>query len=350
MATKGSRYITFRDILSGRTPNGFVDRDIVELVAQENPVLQDVVWKQCNKGREDVVTIRTGMPDAVVRAFYQGWTGSKTSKRQVTNACCKVTTGIEFDWALYKADKDKAAFLADEQRAHASTLGDKVASLLFYGDTSDDPKGINGFAKTFSKYGAITGSSMVTDDKKAAFYCLNAGKAAEAGQTSGVSRRSIFLVGWGAKSCHGIYPEASSAGIQIGQLRDQYKDDGSGANLLMGLQEMNWEAGLNIRDFRYCGRIANINVMADPTDSGAVDYTKLVRKLVTRCKANGVTQRIYCDRLVFEAVAEQFEKKTQANAIKYADLEQKKDASLLGIPVSFCDCMNGDESEVGAAS
>ena len=345
MATKGSRYITFRDLQSGRTPAGFVDKDVVDLVTQENPVLQDVLWKQCNKGREDVVTIRSGLPEAVVRAFYEGWKGTKSSKRQVTNVCCRCTTGIEFDWSLYDQDQDKAAFLADEQRAHSGVLGDKVASLLFYGDTAGDPKGINGFAKTFGAYGPTSGASMVTDDKKAAFYCLDGGDSG-----ANQARRSIFIVGWGAKSAHGIYPQGTSAGIEIGQLTKQFVDDGDGGRLQMGLQEMNWHAGLNIRDFRYCGRIANINVLTDPTADGATDVTKLVRKLVTRVKATGVTQRMYMCRLVFEAIAEQFEKKTQANAVKYSDLEQKKSGSLLGIPVEFCDCMNGDEAAVPAVA
>lgn len=351
MATKGSRYITFRDIQSGRTLNGFVDKDIVEMMAQENPVLQDVLWKQCNKGREDYVTIRTGMPEAVVRAFYEGWTGTKSSKKQVTNACCTVSTGIEFDWRLYEADKDKAAFLADEQRAHSSVLGDKVASLLFYGSTDDEPKGINGFAKTFGQYGAVTGSGMVTDDKLAAFYCLNAGKAAEAGSSADtIARRSIFLVGWGARSAHGIYPEGSSAGIKIGQLTDQFVTDDDGKRLKMGLQEMNWDAGLNIRDFRFCGRVANINVMSDPMDADTPDVSLLLRRIVSRVKTTGATQRLYMSRLAFEHAALQFERKTQGNAVKYADLEQKKDGALLGIPVSLCDAMNGDEAEVAAAS
>ena len=342
MATKGSRYITFRDLASGRTPNGFVDREVVDMVSKENPVLQDVLWKECNKGREDIVTIRSGLPEAVVRAFYEGWKGSKGSKRQVANACCRVSTGIEFDWALYEADKDKAAFLTDEQKAHSSVVGDKVASLLFYGDVDGDPKGINGLAKTLGKCGAVTGSGMVTDDALAEFYCLGAG-----GNSNGSAKlRSVFLVGWGAKSVHGIYPEGTSAGIKIGQLTKQFVDDGAGGRLEMGLQEMNWHAGLNIRDFRYCGRVCNIDITADPVGQSTPDYTKLIRKLVTRVRSNGVTQRLYCSRLVFEAIAEQFEKKTQGNAVKYADLEQKKDGSLLGIPVAICDCMNIDETAV----
>ena len=58
------------------------------------------------------------------------------------------------------------------------------------------------------------------------------------------------------------------------------------------------------------------------------------------------TQRLYTSRFVFEQIAEQFEKKTQGNAVRYSDLEQKKDASLLGIPVALCDAMNGDETAV----
>lgn len=342
MGTNSTRYITFRDLASGRTPNGFVDKEIVDLVTQENPVLQDILWKECNKGREDIVTIRSGMPEAVLRAYYEGWKGSKSSKKQVTNACCRVSTGIEFDWSLYDQDKDKAAFLTDEQKAHSSVLGDKVAALLTYGDTKDDPKGINGFCKTYGAYGAFTGSDMVVDDKISAFYTLSAGGSGATGL------RSIILAGWGANSMHGIYPEGTSAGIKIGQLTKQFVDDGAGGRLEMGLQEMNWHAGLNIRDFRFGGRICNIQIETDPTSASAPDITKLVRKLVTRVKSNGVTQRFYMPRLVFEHVAEQFDKKTQANAVKYADLEQKKDASLLGIPVAFCDCMNGDEKPVAA--
>ena len=90
--------------------------------------------------------------------------------------------------------------------------------------------------------------------------------------------------------------------------------------------------------------------MSDPSGANTPDVTKFVRKLVTRAKANGVAQRFYCSRLVMEFIAEQFEKKTSGNAVKYSDLEQKKDALLLGIPVSICDCMNVDEEAVQAAS
>lgn len=174
-------------------------------------------------------------------------------------------------------------------------------------------------------------------------------EAAEADSSADtIWRNSMFLVGWGARSAHGIYPEATSAGIKIEQLVSQFVDF-DGKRLKMGLQEMNWDAGLNIRDFRYCGRVANINLKSDPMDANTPDVSILLRRLVSRVRTTGATQRLYMSKLAFEHVALQFERKTQGNAVKYADLQQKKDGSLLGVPVSVCDCMNVNEREVKAA-
>ena len=338
---KGSNYITFRDIQSGRLPNGNFDKDVVELMAQENPVLQDVLWKECSRGREDITTIRTGMPSATLRMFYQGVEGSKSAKKQVTNACCTVSTALTFDWRLYQQTKDKAAFLADEQRAHADVVGQGIARLLFYGDTDEDPRGINGFARTYCEFA----KEGFTDDKKAQFYVLNGGHKTV--ETADSALRSIYLIGWGVKSAHGLYPAESQMGIQINTLTQQYVDDTNGAGKLnVGIQEMNWDAGLAIRDFRYCGRIANIDLTRAFDTSDVPDYTEKIRRLVCRVKGEGVSQRLYMCRQMFEVLSTQFGRKTQENAIRYPDLLQKLDATILGIPVSFNDALNTDEQAV----
>ena len=337
---KGSNYITFRDIQSGRLPNGNIDKDIVELMAKENPVLQDVLWKECSKGREDITTIRTGMPTATLRMFYEGVAGSKSAKKQVSNSCCTVSTALTFDWRLYQQTKDKAAFLADEQKAHADVVGQGIAGLLFYGNTDEDPKGINGFARTYCEYA----KEGFADDKKAQFYVLNGGHKTV--KTAESALRSVYLVGWGVKSVHGLYPEDSQMGIRIGTLTNQYMDDGAGKNLSVGIQEMNWDAGLAIRDFRYSGRIANIDIARAFDTADVPDYTEKIRRLVCRVKGEGVSQRLYMCRQMFEVLSTQFGRKTQENAIRYPDLLQKLDASILGIPVSFNDALNVDEEEV----
>lgn len=337
-----SRYITLRDVNSGRKPDGSMDTDIVEIMAQENPVLQDIPWRECSKGREDFTTIRTGMPKATLRMFYEGVVGSKSTKKQVANTCCTVSTALEVDMRLYKQTRDKEAFLSDEQRTHSDVVGQGVARLLWYGDTKDDPRGINGIFRTLSEYAPASS----TDDKQANFYVLNGGGTAG-------SLRSISLVGWGNKSVHGLYPQGTKMGIEVGELKETYRtvknpDDSTG-NLLMGIQEMNWDAGLVCRDFRYMGRIANIDLAAAFNATGVPDYTEMLRRLVCRVKAEGVNQRFYMCRMMFEVLSVQFGRKTQENAIKYPDLMQKLDGSLLGIPVSFNDALNVDEKAVPQA-
>lgn len=343
MATKGKSYITFRDINSGTLPDGTIDREVVELCARENPALEDVVWKECGKGREDITTIRTGIPEAVFRAYYEGVQGSKSSKKQVTNSCGTISTAVRFDARLYDDSKDKAAFLLDEVEQHAESMGQGAASALFYGNVSDNPKGFNGFAKTLS----LTAGS-VTDDNDAAFYTLNGQRAAN---TSAAMLRSVFMVGWGKKSAHGIYPEGSSMGLQRGKLEFPYVPDEDDATKMLrtGIQEMNWNLGLNIRDFRYCGRIANIEAEAAfNAATGFPDYVELLQRLACRVKQGGVTTRLYMARITFEIFSTAFYRKTMGNAVKYADLSQKLPSSLMGINVGICDALNVNESLVAA--
>lgn len=345
MATKGSQFITFRDILSGRTPDGLLDKDVVEVIAKENPALDDIVWKQCSKGREDITTIRSGIPAAVFRAYYEGVQGSKGSKKQVANTCGTISSAIKIDMRLYDESADKAAFLMDEVEQHAEVMGQGTASALFYGDIADDPKGFNGFAKTF---GYLTKSDSDVDE--AAYYVLN-GSRATGGSTAML--RSIFMVGWGKKSAHGIYPQNTSMGLQRGRLVETYvaDEDDSTKMLRVGIQELNWNVGLNIRDFRYCGRIANFEAdAAISVTSGMPDYVELLTRLTTRVKQEGVTPRLYMCRAVWEAMCVAFYRKTAGNAVKFADLGQRIPASLMGIGVGVCDALNVNETTVAQAS
>jgi hypothetical protein len=342
MATKGSQYITFRDINSGRLPNGLLDKDVVELTARENPAIQDVFWKECSKGREDITTIRTGIPEAAFRAYYEGVQGSKSSKKQVANSCGTVSTMVKFDARLYDESKDKAAFLLDEVEEHAEAMGQGAATALFYGDIKDNPKGINGISKTFSLTAATS-----SDQDVAAYYGLNASRSSNA---TTAALRSIFMVGWGKKSAHGIYPEGTSMGLQRGKLDFVYADDGTSKTMRWGIQEMNWNIGLNIRDFRYCGRIANIESETAFAASGVPDYVELLQRLTCRVKQEGVTTSLYMSRIVWEIMTVQFYRKTMGNAVKYADLGQKVPASLMGVSVGVCDALNVNESFVSAAT
>lgn len=342
MATLGKNYITFRDINSGRLPDGTMDRDIVELMARENPALDDILFKQCSHGREDITTIRTGIPEAAWRAYYEGVQGAKSSKKQVANACGTLSTAIEFDARLYEDTDDKAAFLLDEAEASAEGMGQAAAAALFYGDIKNDPKGINGLAKVFS---LATGNN--TDQDESAHYVFNAMRGSN---SSAAMLRSIFLVGWGKKAICGLYPKGADMGLKRGKLEFHYTEQSDGKKLKMGIQELNWNLGLNVKDFRYGGRIANIELDKAFDASGVPDYVELLMRLQSRVKQEGVTTRFYMSRLAFEALETQFYRKTMGNAVQYADMAQRMPASIRGIPVGLCDAMELNETQVPVKS
>ena len=346
MAIKGSNYWTYRDFASGKLPNGNFDPDVINMIAENNPFMNDILWKMCNKGREDITTIKTGMPTATVRAFYQGVLPSKGAKTQVSNACATISSMLRFDWRAYEAEKDKAAFLKDEQSDHSEVVTAGVAKLLAYGDTKDNPEAINGWSTIYGE----CATDKITDDKVSAFYCLDGSHKAEA--TGDESLRSLYLIGWGSKSMYATYPEGSNAGINIGQLSKQYLPDeqeypdGQPRMMNWGIQEFNHDVGLTCKDFQRSGRICNIDLARAYDASGVPDYTMLLRRLVCRRKEEGTNAHLYMCRQLFEVFAIQFAQKTQENAVKYSDLQQKLDASILGIPVSFNDVFSRDEVRV----
>ena len=346
MAIKGSNYWTYRDFASGKLPNGNFDPDVINMIAENNPFMNDILWKQCNKGREDITTIKTGMPTATIRAFYQGVVPSKGAKKQVANSCATISSMLRFDWRAYQAEKDKAAFLKDEHADHSEVVTAGVAKLLAYGDTKSNPEAINGWSTIYGD----CATDKFTDDQISAFYCLDGSHKAQA--TAAEALRSIYLIGWGSKSMYATYPEGSNAGIDIGTLRSEYDDDeqdypdGEKRKMLWGIQEFNHDVGLTCKDYRRSGRICNIDLARAFDASGVPDYTELIRRLVFRRKEEGTNAHFYMCRQMFEVLSVQFSRKTQDNAIKYGDLQQKLDSTILGIPVSFNDVFSRDEARV----
>lgn len=342
---KGTQFITFRDIESGKLPDGTYDKEIVDLVSQNNVAMGHIPWKRCLRGREDVTTIRMGLPTAVTRAYYEGVKGSKGAKKSVTNSCATVSTAIEFDARLYDDTPDKAGFLLDEVQTHVGSLEEKATTLLFYGKLSEDPKGINGFFRTFGE--ADNGN---TDRNEAAHYVINASRASNGSQSK---LRSIFLAGWGGGAAHGIYPEGATMGLRKGKLEFTYVPDPEDATkrLRVGIQELNWDIGLNIRDFRYCGRLANIEADAALNVASMPDYVELLMRLSARVQADrSVRQVMYMDKDTWEIITTCFFRKTMGNAIRYADLAQKLDGAIMGIPVGICDALATNETFVAAKS
>lgn len=335
MATLGIRNPTYRDVLSGLTSDKKFDRDIVELFIQENPILDDIVIKEANDGTSNLTTTRAGLPSVTWTLLYQGVQPSKGSKKQVKDATGHAESLIEIAERLYDIAPEKDAYMLDEASSHAEAMGQEMASALIYGNIAVDPKQFNGLAIRFPTHGG-------TDEDLSSFYVLNGSRASN---NSTAALRSIWLVGHGTKSVHGFYPKGTSAGLQRGPVeKGVWTEDSAGGKYKVVRQHFQWDLGLSVKDFRYCGRISNIESDYFLAATGMPDYLELTRRLIGRVRSSGVRQVFYMDRLTFEAFGVWCSRKTQDNAIKTEDLFGRKVNTIMGIPVRILDALATNET------
>ena len=348
MATIGNSVLTLADMLKGRKGDGSFDSEIVDLVVQENPMLDDVPFVEANDGTAHRTTIRTGIPKPTWVGFYEGVQPVKGSKAQVKDVCGKMKAKLEIDADLYDNGPatQKAQVIADELGGIAEGMNQEMAEALIYGKLADEPRAFNGLMKYYATIGANGANAANYDRDDAAHYVFDGAKATS---PSTSACRSILLVGWSPRTITGFYPQgAKSAGLERGEFKKVDVTDSKGGTYEAYRQYLTWTMGLSVKDFRYGGRIANIESDHMLDASGQPDYIELVSRLVTRVKNGGTVRRaLYMAPLVWEYLQTLFYRKTMGNAVKYADLEQRKAVpTLFGIPVRVCDAMETNEAVV----
>lgn len=337
---KGSRNPTYRDVLSGLKKDGSRDADIVELFVQENPILDDIVVGEANEGTSNLTTIRAGLPSVAWTGLYEGPQASKGSKMQVKDASGTVESLLEIAKKLYDIAPDKEGFMLDEARSHVEAMGQEVAATMLYGDIATNPKKFNGLVKRFPNI------SNGEDSDQSPFYVLDGSKSS----ISTAALRSIWFVGHGTKAVSAFYPKGTQGGIVRNPVEEVWTEDTTNGKFKVMRQLFQWHIGLTVRDFRFAGRIANIESDAMFAATGQPDYLELVRRLHVRVRTAGVSPVWYMDRMTFEMLHVVASRKTQSNAIRQDTLFERPVQTLYGYPVRLLDAMETDEAEAVVAS
>lgn len=228
--------------------------EIVNMLAQFNPILEDAPAYPCNKGTYHETTIRTGLPTPVWGRLYKGVPQSKGQRQQI-----KDTTG--FLEALSSVDsrlidvvekaEEKASLRLEEAEGHMEAMAQEMASGLFYHDLSVDPEKFMGLAPRFSLTTAENGGQIID------------------GGGVGADNTSIWDITWEKKACHLLYPKGYRAGIQREDKGQQRVVDGNGNPYYIVEEMFTWHIGLVVRDWRYVTRVANIDVSDLTVDASA---------------------------------------------------------------------------------
>jgi len=340
MATTGNTYLSLADLFKQQDGNGQVTSQIIELLSETNPILQDMMVAECNNGSGHLTTVRTGLPSGTWRKLYQGVQPQKSTNKQVKDATGMLEARSEIDSDLVALSKNPGQFRLNEATAFLEGMNQDMASTLFYGDTDQNPERFMGLAPRFNAYRSP--ANVPAQD--------TADQVVHGGGI-GADNTSIWMVVWGERTCHGLYPQGTMAGLNRKDLGEIDADDPDGGKYRVMAEIFKWHMGLTVRDFRYVVRIANVDV--SDLRAGNVDIYKLMREGYYRLFQREVTggrAAIYCNREVLEAL-DAGATPTQSTSASFVRLQPmqvdgREVPSYRGIPVRQCDAILNTEAAV----
>ena len=332
MATLGATYVDLIDIYKQQDGHGqFVP--VIEMLMEMNPMLDDAIAVECNKGTTHLHTVRSGLPDVTWGKLYQGIPNSKGKTSQVEDTTGFVEGLSTIDKRLLDLSTNEGAVRLSEAQAYLESISQEVATKLIYGNTADDPEEFMGLAPRFNSLAAANGNQIID------------------GGGTGSDNTSIWFVTWGDNQCNLLYPKGTQAGVQREDMGEQRVTDGSGNAYYAKEEKFTWHVGLAVKDWRYVSRVANIDVSLMQGGSVALyDFMrKAYYKLQNRRVAGG-NIAIYCNRDVLEALdalasnagaSDSFIRLTTGT-----DIQGNEVTTYRGIPIRETDAIINTEARV----
>ena len=338
MATLNNNYPTLADLAKQMDGDGNVVSDIVEILNDTNEILMDMPFFECNNGTKHLTTVRSGIPTATWRRLYQGVQPSKATNTQVEDACGMLEGWSEVDSKLIELSGNPARFRLNEARAHIEGMNRQMATALFYGNATTDPEQFHGLAPRFNALTGAENSTQVVD-----------------GGGSGSDNTSIWMIVWSERTCHGIYPKGTKAGLAREDKGKTTKEVSDGSLYDVHREKFMWDCGVSVRDWRYIVRIANIDV--SDMIAGSTDMFALLRKGYWKLKQrqiSGGRAAIYANSDVLEALDAQTTPTVNTAAttssgnvrLKTTEVEGREVTTYRGMALRECDALLNTEAAV----
>ncbi|MBA7565610.1 hypothetical protein ES708_07295 [subsurface metagenome] len=333
MPTIGNTYLTLLDWTKRQKPGGGID-EVIEALTDSNPILRDAAAIEGNLPTGHRTTIRTGLPTVAWRLLNYGVQPSKSTTKQVDDVCGMLEGYSKVDVELARLNGDEARFRASEDFAFVEAMNQEGADTLFYGNTKIDPEKFLGLAPRYNDAAAA-----------------NAGNIVDGGGV-GSENTSIWLVTWGPKTCHLIFPKGSTVGMSRKDLGEQMvQDNQTPPGLYQAyVTHFLWKLGLTLRDWRYVVRIANIDVttLTDDAATGANLIRRCIEAYYKRPSVDlGKMAKTfwYCNKTLAEFFHVQALNKFNIQ-LTLDMVEGKPVTHLCGAPVHVCDALLSDEGAV----
>ncbi len=334
MATElGTKFLTLADWAKRVNPDGGI-ADVIEQIAETNPLLQDASMIEGNLPTGHRSTQRTTQPSGTWRQLNAGVAETKSTTRQVDDQAGMLEAYSAVDVKLARLNGNLNAFRASEDAAFIQGLGEDATDATIYGNSGVNPEQPHGLTPRYNSLTDTVGTTNV----------INAGG-------SGSDNSSLWLITWGAKTTTLIHPKASPMGLQATDLGELPWDDSSGNPYQAYVTHFSWDLGLSVPDYRYNVRICNIDISELTADgaTGADLMFKMVKAFYARPTAGviaGMTSVVwYCNKTIGEYLHHQASNKSNVN-LTLENPAGEPMVRFLGAPVHILDALTEAEATV----
>jgi hypothetical protein len=335
MATTGGTVPTLVDVLKSTAPDGTLLR-VAELLNQATPINQDIEWLPANGDLYHRTALRTSLPTAYKTRFNEGVLPSKATTGEVEEAMQMVESLSEVDTRLLEVNNNSASWLNSQEDPHKMSLGIQIATDIFYANRATDPKSITGLSTRYSDVNLGESTGAAKD-----------GAVVDFGG-SGSDNCSIWLLGHGPNTFHGIYPKGSQAGLQIEDRGKETTSDANGGRYVVVRKFFRWKAGIAIPDWRAVIRGANIDTSNLITESSAADVVKGMIRMLGRRPADLIPMARWAF-YVPQAVATMLEIQALSKAaytISLQNFDGREIPSFRGVPINIVDQLLTTEAQL----
>lgn len=334
MATLGTLAVTMADIQRRLDQNDKVAA-VIEMLNETNEVLDDILWIEGNLPTGHFTTVRTGLPTPTWRLLNYGVQPTKSQTAKVSDACGMLEAYAQVDKSLADLNGNAAAWRLSEDKAHLEGMNQAFCDTLIAGDLSTNPERFLGLQPRYA-----TPSATKTNSG----YNMIDGGAVD-GQTD---TTSIYLVGWGDQTVHGIYPKGSKMGLTVEDKGQVTLTDADGGMFEGYRTHYKWDVGLTVRDWRYVVRICNIDVSVLVANSSPPDLITLMIKALNRLPSlRNCKPVFYCNNTVKTMLEVQVLASVKAGGqLGWADVAGRQVLTFRGVPVRRVDSITDAETAI----
>jgi hypothetical protein len=339
MAALGTKLVTLADV--AKSKNKQIGK-VAEVLAQENPMLNDIPYFEMNEGTIHKEDIRSALPAVYYRKANQAIPASKSTVEERTFSAAHFESKSQIDAAVAKrGGMDRIGYNRwNQAQGHLQAHAQEHASLTIYGSPLTDPLKTSGFFDIYSTLATTEPTyNQIVD-----------------GGGSGSDNTSILLSFWGERSIFGIYPKGTMMGLKRTdrsagnkEVQIQALDSAGDAGAFYGYEEQfEIDHGLVVKDYRQGARIANIDYPALVSGASAADLIDLMISAFYKIHNPENGQGVwYVNRTIEAHLHKQALTKVGAGAgLTYDNYQGKKVLTFLGLPVRRSDALLNSEAQV----